>query len=135
MRSFDTFHEYDALAMRTAHHPTGSEKALLYAGCALAGEAGEVANEIKKVSRDDSGVLTEDRRNKIVSEIGDVLWYLNSLANEIGVTLMWCAMNNISKLEERHAARLAAEAGHSAEDQRGVVPASCGRLRDGAQPR
>lgn len=97
-----TFQEYDALAMRTAHHPTGSERALLYVGCALAGEAGEVANEIKKVSRDDMGVLTEERRLKLIKEMGDTLWYLNSLANEIGTTLYEVAEANIVKLEERH---------------------------------
>ena len=106
MKIFSTFEEYDELAMRTAHHPTGSPKALLYCGCALAGEAGEVANEIKKVIRDDHGVLTDDRRTRLISEIGDVLWYLNSLSNEIGTTLENCAMLNIAKLEERHAAKL-----------------------------
>lgn len=120
-----TFQEYDALAMRTAHHPTGSERALLYVGCALAGEAGEVANEIKKISRDDMGVLTEERRSKLIKEMGDTLWYLNSLANEIGTTLYEVAEANIAKLEERHRERLVtdgfAECGQLSEGEHRVV--------------
>ena len=115
-----TFRDYNILAMRTAHHPTGSERALLYVGCALAGEAGEVANEIKKVSRDDHGLLSESRRLQIIKEMGDTLWYLNSLANEIGTTLEEVAEANIAKVEERHG--LVTKAGHIAEGERSLVP-------------
>jgi NTP pyrophosphatase (non-canonical NTP hydrolase) len=129
MRTFSEFNEYDRLALRTAHHPTGGEEALLYVGCALAGEAGEVANEIKKVSRDDKGVLSEDRRTKIIAEIGDCLWYLNSLANEIGTTLQWCAMVNIDKLEKRHADKLVATTGYSPAPEHSVVPVAGSSVR------
>ena len=104
-----SFEEYNKVAMRTAHHPTGNIAALLYCGCALTGEAGEVANEIKKVLRDDNGILSDARRDKLIEEIGDVLWYLNDLANEIGTSLEQCAVLNIAKLEARHRDQLIAQ--------------------------
>lgn len=99
-RVIDTFSYYSYLAMRTAHCSVGGD--LLYLGCGLAGEAGEIANELKKVARDDSGVLTDDRRIRLMGEIGDTLWYLNALACAMGVSLEACATGNIEKLEARY---------------------------------
>jgi predicted amidohydrolase len=52
--------------------------------CALAavGEAGEIANKVKKVFRDDDGIVTEERRLDLIEEAGDVLWYVVKLATE-----------------------------------------------------
>lgn len=73
-----------------------------YLGLAFAGEAGEVANEIKKLYRDDKGHLTMERRQKILSEMGDCLWYMSRLAEKLGMTLAEVAEDNVRKLHERY---------------------------------
>lgn len=73
-----------------------------YAALGLCGEAGEVAGEVKKISRNDNGYLTPERRVKIISEIGDVLWYAEALAMSIGVSLKDCLAAVEMKLNERY---------------------------------
>lgn len=58
-----------------------------YARLGLFGEAGEIANQAKKILRDDNGQLTEERRVKLADELGDVLWYATRLAHEHGILL------------------------------------------------
>lgn len=74
---------------------------LAYTTLGLNGEAGEVAEHIKKALRDDDGVLTDERRAKITKELGDVLWYLAQTATEIGVPLAEIAAENVRKLTSR----------------------------------
>lgn len=74
---------------------------LAYAALGLAGEAGEVANKVKKVLRDSDGALTADRQEQIYDELGDVLWYLARVASEIGVTLNEVGQHNLNKLAKR----------------------------------
>jgi NTP pyrophosphatase (non-canonical NTP hydrolase) len=74
---------------------------LFYAALGLAGEAGEIANAVKKVLRDDSGVLTEKARKNLAKELGDVLWYVSAVATELGVELNSVAHDNIKKLFDR----------------------------------
>lgn len=92
-----TFFDYQTAQMRTAK-PHG----LLYVAVALAGEVGEACNEVKKLQRDDKGALTNERRDKIVDELGDVLWYLTQFARELGVSLAQVAERNVRKLEARY---------------------------------
>ena len=88
--------EYQTLAKGTK-----VAEGLMYTGLALAGEAGEVANEIKKYHRDDKEVLTPERKQKILLELGDVLWYVSSLADDLGETLETVALRNLAKLRRR----------------------------------
>lgn len=67
----------------------------------LAGEVGEVLNKMKKVMRDDGGVVTDARKEDLKSELGDVLWYLSALADELKITLEDVALTNIQKLKGR----------------------------------
>lgn len=53
----------------------------------LTGEAGEIANKVKKILRDDHSFLTENRRTDLIFEAGDVLWYLARLATHNGYAL------------------------------------------------
>jgi len=53
----------------------------------LVGEAGEVAEKIKKVLRDNEGKIEEEQKKEIKKELGDVLWYLSQLATELGLSL------------------------------------------------
>jgi NTP pyrophosphatase (non-canonical NTP hydrolase) len=97
-----TLEEYQRLALATSVYPwQGQASGLSYATLGLAGEAGEIANQVKKVLRDDDGKLTPARRFKIRDEMGDVLWYLSALGKEAGVTLEEAARNNLEKLAAR----------------------------------
>lgn len=77
---------------------------LCYVALGLAGEAGEVANKVKKIIRDHGAVVSPEARAKIADELGDVLWYLSQVCTEIDVTLAEVAKNGIVKAKARRAA-------------------------------
>jgi NTP pyrophosphatase (non-canonical NTP hydrolase) len=60
-----------------------------------------VAEKIKKMVRDDGGVLSDERREALSKELGDVLWYLAQLATEAGLDLDEIAEANLAKLLSR----------------------------------
>jgi NTP pyrophosphatase (non-canonical NTP hydrolase) len=74
---------------------------LIYPTLGLAGEAGEIANKVKKILRDNSGELQEDVRQNLISELGDVLWYVAALATDLKTELSEVAKKNIEKLNSR----------------------------------
>ena len=76
-------------------------KEIPYAALGLAGEAGEVADKVKKVLRDNSGRFDECKRIEIAKEIGDVMWYCALLANNLGYDLDFIAKMNLVKLKDR----------------------------------
>jgi NTP pyrophosphatase (non-canonical NTP hydrolase) len=77
------------------------EVGLSYPALGLAGEAGEVAEHVKKSIRDDGGVVTPERREALGKELGDVLWYLAQLATELELDLDEVADANLQKLRSR----------------------------------
>lgn len=91
--------EYQALALETAIYP--AQYKILYPALGLAGEAGEAADKVKKMIRDDNGEVSEERRHAIALEIGDVLWYCATLANDLGYSLEEIARMNYEKLKSR----------------------------------
>jgi NTP pyrophosphatase (non-canonical NTP hydrolase) len=93
---------YQERALKTAVYPEVGDN-LVYPVLGLANEAGEVAGEMKKLMRDDGGELTPERADRILGELGDVLWYAAAVAAELGVTLGWVAAHNLEKLESRQA--------------------------------
>ncbi|CAN5348335.1 nucleoside triphosphate pyrophosphohydrolase family protein [soil metagenome] len=95
------FEEYQSEASQTALYPRRMEN-LEYPTLGLAGEAGEVANIVKKIQRDHGGVITDDTRAKLKDELGDVLWYISACADELGLTLSQIAEYNVEKLSKRH---------------------------------
>lgn len=95
------FEEYQELASRTALYP-GRLSNIEYPTLGLAGEAGEVANIVKKIQRDSGGVVTDETRAKLKDELGDVLWYISACADELGLTLAEIAEYNVGKLSKRH---------------------------------
>ncbi len=72
-----------------------------YPALGLAGEAGEVANKVKKLSRDN--LDPREMREDIKSELGDVLWYLAAVATEFDISLTEVASGNLQKLASRKA--------------------------------
>ena len=98
-RSDLTLSEYQNAAATTAIYPASVQ--ILYPTLGLAGEAGEVADKVKKIIRDDKD--TPEYRTEIAKEIGDVLWYCAVLADDLGYDLQQIADMNIWKLKERMA--------------------------------
>jgi len=95
------FDDYQAEAKATALYPRRFQN-LEYPTLGLAGEAGEVANIVKKIQRDHGGVINEDVRGSLKDELGDVLWYISACADELGLTLAEIAAYNVEKLAKRH---------------------------------
>lgn len=93
--------EYQEQALRTAIGATTDLKVLLYRTLGLNGEAGEVAEKVKKILRDKDGKINETDKQEIVKELGDVLWYLQAIADYLGVSLEEVAQKNIEKLSSR----------------------------------
>jgi len=97
-----TANEYQFGASVTALYPgRGTAQGLVYTILGLAGEAGEVANQVKKILRDDDGVLTDERKAKLVDEMSDVCWYAAMACDELGVDLGDVMTANLSKLASR----------------------------------
>ena len=91
------FNEYQKIARSTAVYP--EEYKVVYPALGLCGEAGEVAEKVKKTVRGDSS-LNEVQGN-IAMELGDVLWYVAVLADDLGITLDQIAEWNVDKLQRR----------------------------------
>lgn len=97
-----TFDEYQDKTHATAVYPSSTQmEALAYLGLGLTGEAGEIAEKIKKAMRDDGGVLTDARRESLRGEIGDLAWYMSELCSTLGFSLADIAKGNIQKLADR----------------------------------
>ena len=67
----------------------------------LAGEVGEVLNEIKKLERDDGNIVTSERKSKIIEEMGDTMWYFNGILNRLNISFEDILHRNINKLNNK----------------------------------
>lgn len=94
-----TLNEYQEAAKTTAVYP--AHQSIIYPTIGLAGEAGEVADKVKKVLRDHAGQFDPIANREIIKEIGDVLWYCAILCRDLGYTLEAAAVINIDKLRSR----------------------------------
>ena len=94
-----TFDAYQTEAKETAIYPHNMK--ILYPALGLTGEAGEVANKVKKIVRDGVDNMPPDWREQIAGEIGDVLWYCAALATDLNMSLGQVAMSNKNKLSSR----------------------------------
>jgi NTP pyrophosphatase (non-canonical NTP hydrolase) len=92
-----TFDSYQEEASKTAIY----KNKLIYPVLGLTGEAGEVANKVKKILRDKDGKLDIDDKDSICKELGDVLWYLAACATDLGLDMNDIAVKNLEKLNSR----------------------------------
>ena len=92
--------EYQKKSRATALYPDLGNNAI-YPTLGLAGEAGEVADKVKKIIRDKNGIFDQLSKNEIKLELGDVLWYVAQLSTELGIDLNEVAEANIDKLSSR----------------------------------
>lgn len=94
------FEEYQKESRKSVIYPDAG-KNLIFPVLGLCGESGEVAEKVKKLFRDSEGKISEERRDEIAKELGDVLWYLAQIAAELGLSLDDIAELNIRKLSDR----------------------------------
>lgn len=91
------FNTYQQKCKETAIYPDTLKGGVFYPALGLAGEVGELLNKIKKIARDNAQYTKEE----LMSELGDVLWYLSETARQLGIDLEDVAEYNLKKLEDR----------------------------------
>jgi NTP pyrophosphatase (non-canonical NTP hydrolase) len=99
-----TINDYSKQAITTlldGHDMQDLEPVLISQVFGLIGESGEVAEKFKKLIRDKAGRLSEDDKKEILKELGDVLWYINSVATLLGSDLEAVAQQNLEKVLSR----------------------------------
>jgi NTP pyrophosphatase (non-canonical NTP hydrolase) len=95
------FNEYQKRALTTALSSNTDFQDLMHWVLGINGEAGEIAEKMKKIIRDKNGVMTEEDKKDFGKEMGDVLWYLAVFANHLGLKLDDVAQANLDKLADR----------------------------------
>ena len=94
------FNEYQQFVREMKVYPKAY--AVLYPSLGLVGEAGEIAEKVKKWLRDEGGqAISEERRDAILKELGDPLWYIAAVADDLGYTLQEVVDANVGKLTSR----------------------------------
>jgi NTP pyrophosphatase (non-canonical NTP hydrolase) len=94
------FNDYQSKSRKTAKYPAIGHP-VIYPALGLVNEAGEVAGKIKKVFRDKDGQISDETRQALKAELGDVLWYIAQVATELDLSLDEIAEYNIAKLYDR----------------------------------
>lgn len=98
------FDEYETLAKSTAtYEGKQAEYQLMYLTIGIAGETGEIAEKVKKILRNDDGVISEEMREALKHEVGDVLWYLSQFSRLLGFSVSEAAEANLKKIADRRA--------------------------------
>lgn len=95
-----TFTDYQNESKKTAIYPSLGHP-VVYPTLGLMGEAGEIAEKVKKIFRDKDGEISDEDHDLLKKEIGDVLWYLSQVATELEIQLEDVATHNIEKLKSR----------------------------------
>lgn len=97
------FDEYQKEASKTAIYP--KEYTLYYLTLGFCGEVGELANKVKKIIRDDKQLdlsnLTQSKKEELILELGDSLWYASQIADKLGYKFNSVAEKNLAKLDDR----------------------------------
>lgn len=93
-----SMNEYQEMAEKTSGAGKDGERRMIIAALGLAGEAGEFANMIKKLTAHGHDIPTQ----KLAEELGDVMWYVAEAATACGLTLNEIAAMNIEKLQARY---------------------------------
>jgi len=97
-----SFNSYQNKSRKHAFYPNqNTPNAYRYLVYGITGEAGELAEHFKHSLRDENDILTPERRDKIVKELGDLLWYITNLGIELGVNLEDIAKGNLDKIDSR----------------------------------
>jgi NTP pyrophosphatase (non-canonical NTP hydrolase) len=95
------FNEYQRRALTTASSTGDEFKDLLHWVLGINGEAGEVAEKLKKIIRDKNSEISQADKDELSKEVGDVLWYLAVFAEHLGLSFQDIAQANLDKLQSR----------------------------------
>lgn len=95
------FNDYQKQALTTVVATDNSFFDTLHWVLGVTGEAGEIAEKIKKIIRDKNAQISEQDKTELIKEIGDVLWYLAVLTNQLGYELEDVARTNLAKQMSR----------------------------------
>ena len=101
-RNQNAFEQYQEIASTTAIYPNRGNN-MVYPVLGLVGEAGEVAEKLKKIIRDKDGKFSQEDKELFQKELGDVLWYISAICGEMGLKLQDVAESNLRKLLDRQA--------------------------------
>jgi NTP pyrophosphatase (non-canonical NTP hydrolase) len=91
--------EYQDWSQSVCIYP--KDKAIEYVALGLASECGELCGKIKKMLRDDNCIITNKKKEELIGEAGDCLFYLSRICQETGISLQQAMEDNIKKLEDR----------------------------------
>ena len=94
------FNEYQKRAWETAIYPNKGNN-LIYPMLGLGGESGEVLEKMKKIIRDENYKISDEKKEELKKELGDVFWYLASISTELGLELEEIIQANLNKLSSR----------------------------------
>ncbi|CAN5717476.1 nucleoside triphosphate pyrophosphohydrolase family protein [soil metagenome] len=93
-----TFNDYQQKALETA---SDKQNELFHRILGLVGETGEIAEKMKKIVRDHDSDFSRLDKADMTKELGDVLWYVATLADYLDIKLDDIAEVNVAKLAER----------------------------------
>ncbi|HJP96694.1 MAG TPA: nucleoside triphosphate pyrophosphohydrolase family protein [Candidatus Saccharimonadales bacterium] len=96
-----SFNDYQQQALTTAVHHDNPQMDKSIFAMGIAGEAGEVIEKWKKIVAYRDGVVTDEDKQELSKELGDVLWYIAVFAHELGVDLDDIVDQNLAKLASR----------------------------------
>jgi len=102
MESKMDFNGYQFEASNFRVYPDDAK--IIYPALGIAGEAGEVANKVKKILRDSSGRMSEEVFLAIVDELEDVGWYIAAMCDDLGISMESVFTANLTKLYGREVA-------------------------------
>lgn len=95
---------------------------IIYPALGLNGEAGEVADKVKKVLRDNKGVFSDKIKKDILKELADTLWYIWATADDMGYTLSDVFETGVKKVKERQETNTVHGSGDNREWECKVFP-------------
>jgi len=96
----NTLQEYEEFMQTSKFYPQ-DKLPITYPALGLNGEAGEVAEKVKKCWRDNNGVFDDNVKQAIMKELADTLWYIWACADDMGYTLEDVLKIGIEKVKNR----------------------------------
>lgn len=98
-----TINDYQKEAHKTACYLGLEEGNYTYPVMGLAEEAGEVCGKFAKAVRDENGIISEERKQAIKKELGDVCWFIAEISTLLNLNLEDVMQGNLDKLASRKA--------------------------------
>jgi NTP pyrophosphatase (non-canonical NTP hydrolase) len=100
MKNINVLEQYEKFMQTSKFYPQ-DKLPITYPALGLNGEAGEVAEKVKKCWRDNNGIFDDKIKHAILKELADTLWYIWACADDMGYTLEDVLQTGIKKVKER----------------------------------